>query len=49
MNRERLYAAVLQPLSQVGNNKVLAVPPQAGFHCHGDVNGLHYFRGDIEQ
>ena len=46
---ERLYAAVLQSLGEIGYHQILGVPAQTCLHRHGGVDSLHHFLRDFEQ
>ena len=45
---ERLYAAVLQLLSQLGDDEVVAVPSKSGLDRHGHVDRLDHLARDFE-
>ena len=43
-----LYAAVLQLLSQVGDDELFVVPSQSGLHRHRQVDGIHHLARDLQ-
>ena len=45
---ECLYSAILQLLGKLGDDEVIAIPTQSGFHGYGHVDRFYYFSGDVE-
>ena len=45
---ERLDSAILQLLGKLGDDEVLAIPTQSGFHGYGHIHRLHHFSCNIQ-
>ena len=45
---ERLDSAILQLLGKLGDDEVLAIPTQSGFHGYGHIYRLHHFSCNIQ-
>ena len=46
---QRLDAAVLQLLGQLGDDELVLVPAQARLHGNGQLHGVHHLLGDLQQ